>query len=517
MGTLSVREAFRGREVLVTGATGFLGKIWLAMLLEHAPEVGRIHLLVRGGRAPAARRFAELLRSSPAFEALRRKLGADLDDLVARRVVVHDGDVGVPELGLGPGVLAPLRERLDLVVNLAGLVDFFPDVRLALEANVSGPLALADLVGGSARAALLHVSTCYVSGRREGLIPETVEAARTPSGAPLDARAELASLRAELASTLAESGSARARRAVRSGLVALGKRRAQALGWRNTYTYTKALGEALLAERRGLALSIVRPSIVESARSYPFAGWNEGFNTTGPVAHVAGTWFRRLPARPDTPVDVVPVDDVCRALCIAGAALLRREAPPVYQVGTSHRNPVTIGRLAELTALSHRTHLRSHGASALERVVLSRFDLRAVDPASRPTLADARGLSTRLLQLARGASRRLGASDLGRVARAAARRLQDVERQLRRVEAVLEIYGPFFASTRAVFECSALRRHAVVEPELRFEPEALDWHDYWIRCHLPGLRRWCFPKDGSAPLPSDGADERALASPAEAP
>jgi long-chain acyl-CoA synthetase len=233
------------------------------------------------------------------------------------------------------------------------------------------------------------------------------------------------------------------------------------------------------------------------------------------VAYVGGTWFRRLPARPDTPVDIVPVDDVCRALCVAGAALLRREAAPVYQCGTSHRNPVTIGRLAELTALAHRIHLRSHGTSALERMVLSRFDLRAVDPASRPTLADARALSARLLELARGASRRLGAGDLGRAVRAAAQRLEGVERQLRRVESVLEVYGPFFASTRAVFECAAIRRHQVVEPELRFEPEALDWHDYWIRCHLPGLRRWCFPKDGAAALAPDPAAPSAVGASAE--
>ena len=31
------------------------------------------------------------------------------------------------------------------------------------------------------------------------------------------------------------------------------------------------------------------------------------------------------------------------------------------------------------------------------------------------------------------------------------------------------------------------------EPELRFEPESIEWRSYWLDVHMPGLRRWCFP------------------------
>ena len=44
---LDVRAQLNGSRLLVMGGTGFLGKVWLSMLLHHYPEVGHIHLVVR--------------------------------------------------------------------------------------------------------------------------------------------------------------------------------------------------------------------------------------------------------------------------------------------------------------------------------------------------------------------------------------------------------------------------------------------------------------------------------------
>ncbi|MGE3672790.1 MAG: hypothetical protein AB7K71_24160, partial [Polyangiaceae bacterium] len=41
-GPLSIREQIRGRRFVVVGGTGFLGKVWWAMLLHHFPELERI-------------------------------------------------------------------------------------------------------------------------------------------------------------------------------------------------------------------------------------------------------------------------------------------------------------------------------------------------------------------------------------------------------------------------------------------------------------------------------------------
>ena len=49
----TLERALGGRRILLTGATGFLGKTFLYVLLRHHPEVERIYLLIRGDNRSA--------------------------------------------------------------------------------------------------------------------------------------------------------------------------------------------------------------------------------------------------------------------------------------------------------------------------------------------------------------------------------------------------------------------------------------------------------------------------------
>ena len=46
MSQLKPSEVFDGRKILLLGGTGFLGKVWLSMLLERFAQIGRILLIV---------------------------------------------------------------------------------------------------------------------------------------------------------------------------------------------------------------------------------------------------------------------------------------------------------------------------------------------------------------------------------------------------------------------------------------------------------------------------------------
>ncbi|HJL46789.1 MAG TPA: SDR family oxidoreductase, partial [Polyangiaceae bacterium LLY-WYZ-15_(1-7)] len=82
----SVREAFAGKHLVVTGVTGFLGKVWLGMVLDFLPEVGRLTVIARGKKGEdAAARFQRIVERSPAFRPLREKHGPALRDLVAEK------------------------------------------------------------------------------------------------------------------------------------------------------------------------------------------------------------------------------------------------------------------------------------------------------------------------------------------------------------------------------------------------------------------------------------------------
>ena len=70
---ISIRRTFAGKHVLLTGASGFVGKVWLALMLERAPEIERIYVLLRSKSLVSARaRFEKIVNSSPVFRAVAR-------------------------------------------------------------------------------------------------------------------------------------------------------------------------------------------------------------------------------------------------------------------------------------------------------------------------------------------------------------------------------------------------------------------------------------------------------------
>ncbi len=71
----TLERVFTGKRILLTGATGFLGKTFLYVLLRHHPEIERIYLLIRGDRRSSQNRYLREVVNSPALEPLRTELG----------------------------------------------------------------------------------------------------------------------------------------------------------------------------------------------------------------------------------------------------------------------------------------------------------------------------------------------------------------------------------------------------------------------------------------------------------
>jgi len=73
----TIQQYFTGKTVLVTGATGFLGKALIEKMLRSLPGLGRLYLLIRprerGTRTlPADQRFRSELLTSSSFDRLKR-------------------------------------------------------------------------------------------------------------------------------------------------------------------------------------------------------------------------------------------------------------------------------------------------------------------------------------------------------------------------------------------------------------------------------------------------------------
>ena len=522
----SVREALANRHVLLVGATGFIGKVWLVDLLEKIPNIGKITLLIRRNRTTSAqRRFEKIVEESPAFDPLHQQHGQRLGAFLNEKVEVAEGDVSLPGLGLDEAAQARLQRSLDLIVNSAGLTDFNPDLRDALSSNVDSTRHLLGFLRKCKHAALMHLSTCYVAGMRDGRVGEQLEGNYHPAkDSHFDAENEIASLRErirriearaespelskalrrqalgrggdETAAPAAElEGVLRRNRArwARNRLTHVGMRRAQHLGWPNTYTFTKSLGESLLARHgKDLAIAIVRPSIVESSERSPFAGWNEGINTSGPLSYLLGTNFRQLPSNERKCLDVIPVDMVCRGMTLIAAALVTRRHARLYQLATSAINPVNMGRSIELTGLAHRKYYRS--SQSIENWLKVKFETIPVSKQRYERLSIPMQKA-----VVSGINRVATTLRLKRVPFAKA------ERDLIRAEKLIELYEPFILHNEHVFECENARLlSAALPPGERalfdFTPEAVDWWDYWINVHIPALRRWCYPLMEGRPL-----------------
>lgn len=523
---LSVRQTLAGKHILLVGVTGFIGKVWMVDLLEQIPDIGKVTLLIRRNRTTSAqRRFEKIVAESPILDGLQKRYGAKLGDFLREKIEVVEGDVGQPGLGLEESVRARLSRSLDLVVNSAGLTDFNPDLREAISSNVESTEHLLNFIRSTDHSALMHLSTCYVVGMRDGRVTEELRENYNPANIKnFDAEREIISLREmmqhieersespELARALRRQALGRGAdetrvaageldgvvkrnrsRWVRNKLVRVGMRRAQYLGWPNTYTFTKSLGESILARHgKGLPIAIVRPSIVESSQYSPFSGWNEGINTSGPLSYLLGTNFRQLPSNAKKCLDIIPVDMVCRGMTLIAAALIARKNARMYQLATSGINPCDMGRSIELTGLAHRKHYRSQ--QGIEHWLKLKFETIPVSKQRYERLSIP--------------MQKAVVSGINRAAeklRFKKSPLAKAERDLNRAEKLIELYEPFILHNEHVFECENARllSAALSEDEravFAFEPEAIDWWDYWINVHVPALRRWCYPLMEGRPL-----------------
>src|SRR5437016_6049660 len=357
------------------------------------PDIGRLYLRTRRQRSsPAQQRFEKMIEGSQVFDPLFDKYGDGLGALLAEKIEVVEGDVSQPGVGLDSETAARLRKDLDLIINSSGLTDFNPDLRDALAVNVDSTHHLIEFIRGSDHAALLHLSTCYVAGQRDGRVSERVRLNYTPSHLKnfdsekewhrlhelvesAEARVEGPEVTEELKKQALEkehaakglSGQALENqirknrvRWLKNYLTEEATRRAKELGWPNTYTFTKSLAESLIAKHgAGLPIAIVRPSIVETSVAKPFRGWNEGINTSASLSYLLGTSFRQLPSNERKRLDIIPVDAVCAGMTLIAAAIVEHRNQPLYQLATSVSNPCDMRRSIELTSLAHRKHYRA--------------------------------------------------------------------------------------------------------------------------------------------------------------
>ncbi len=527
-----IAERLAGRRILVTGATGFLGTALVERLLRCVPDCS-VTVLVRPTRRHDARARAdrEILRND-CFARLRAELGDRFDEAVARRFAAVAGDVGVDGLGLDDDGRRALADA-DVVVHSAAAVAFDAAYDAAVEVNLLGPARVVSAIASVADLRrqrhpdrppthLISVSTAYVAGTHQGRAAEVLATdalastsrARTHATVvtDVDIAAEVAAARRLRADTEAASrhpdrlagftaaarrelGSAgvhvlaeRAERLrddwVKAQLVEAGRARAQALGWPDAYAFTKALGERLLvAERGDVPVSVVRPSIIESALAEPRPGWIRGFRMAEPIiVSYARGLLREFPGLPEGVIDVIPVDLVVAAIVAVAAAGPEPDGRPgVVHVASGVRNPLRYGQLVDLVQQWFTDH-PLYDADG-QPIVVPEWSFPGHGRVQRQLRrgAEMLGVVERLLTSLplRGERAEL------------ASRIEERRQQAERALTYVELYGAY-TETEALFRVDrllALWDRLTPEDRQRFcfDPAVVDWPDYVHRVHLPSV------------------------------
>ncbi|HEY0078993.1 MAG TPA: AMP-binding protein [Pyrinomonadaceae bacterium] len=538
---LSPTEIYNDRKIFIIGSTGFLGKVTLSMLLSRFPGVGRVYVTVRArSKEESQTRFWNNVITAPPFDPLREAWGDAFEDFVRDKIRIVGGDIGEDNLGFTEEEAQAIADDVDVVINSAGNVTFNPTLESALRTNVTGTQNVIDFVKRMKRPALVHVSTCFVAGNRSGPVWESDpvigyfprreempgvefsveneirDCEKLAVRVRDEARDSLMAARfRELArKRLVEEGRdpddldamglavARERKVwTRERLTELGIERATFWGWPNIYTYTKSLGEQMVAAETGIVRAIVRPSIVESAEAFPFPGWNEGFTTTAPLIFITLKGQTQIPVNEKLILDITPVDSVASVMLAVAAEACVKEPRLVYQAATGDSNPNEMRRIVGLLGLYKRKHFQEKETGfTLVNEIASRMEARPVTPArfdstSTPMVNAAARKVSGLLERVRP---RWGGGRLTEVIDRAKERVERLEEITRETQEAFEMFRPFMVENAYIFRADNVRslfahirkdEHAL----LPWHPERLDWYDYWMNIHFPGLRKWVFP------------------------
>jgi long-chain acyl-CoA synthetase len=539
---LSPTEIFKGKNIFFIGGTGFVGKVTLSMLLNNFPDIGKVYATVRARDENESRtRFWTSIVTSPTFDPLREKYGDGFDDFIKSKVVPVNGDVGNEYLGLDEKAARKIMKDTDVIINGAGNVTFNPPLESALRTNVVGSNNIIDMARMMKKPRLVHVSTCFVAGKRSGAIwenepvvgyfprknelvgttfdvnREVEDCARLSEQARQEAddAVQAAKFREQARCRFIEEGrdpddeselkSAifRERKMwIRERTTELGAERAEYWGWTNIYTYSKSLAEQIIAQQDDIVKTLVRPSIVESSLSYPFPGWNEGFTTTAPLILIALRGQPIIPVNEKLVLDIIPVDMVAGAIIGAAMNTLVDDDPPlVMQASSGDSNPNDMKRIVGLVGLYKRQHFEdketgSKIANKLAGMVETQtVKQRTYELASAPMLNKIAKGADKLLDKA---SPRWGGGRIGNIVSDLKKSVEGFERVTQETMDAFAMFKPFMIDNEYLYRSDNVRALMSVIKEkekhlLPWYPEKLDWYDYWLHVHFPGMRKWVLP------------------------
>ncbi|CAN8277800.1 unnamed protein product [Cochlearia groenlandica] len=487
-------QFLQNKTILVTGVPGFLAKVFVEKILRVQPNVKKLYLLLRAvDNESAMQRFRNEVLEKDLFRVLRTDLGDEnLKDLVSKKVVPVPGNISVDNLGVkDTALLQHMWNEIDIIVNVAATTNFDERYDVGLSINTFGPLNVLNFAKKCVRAQLLlHVSTAYVCGEKSGLLQEkTFEMGETLNGhGRLVIDTEMEIMKQKLKELQKQDCS---EEDISRSMKDLGMSRAKLHGWPNTYVFTKSMGEMLLGNRRDkLPLVIIRPTMITSTFSEPFPGWIEGLRTIDSVIVAFGKGrLKCFLADPNSVLDLIPVDMVANAMITAIAThAAKLGSHTVYHVGSSCKNPITFDHIHDLAARYFtKSPLLGRDGS---HIIVSKGIILS-------TMAKFKFYMTIRYKLPLQMMRMINIFFPWRNGN----KYKDFDRKRKLAMRLVNLYRPYVLF-KGIFDDMNTERLRLNKEESNketiglfdFDPKTIDWDDYMMNTHIPGLITYVLKK-----------------------
>lgn len=343
-------QFYANKNILITGATGFIGKVCLVKIIRSLGDCGQVYVMLRSkkGLTPQ-QRFDKMLNEEP-FHAKSpaRDSGSSADGerehskpngcsqanskaLDWSKVIAVEGDMSCKDLGFADEVKAKLCKTVDIVFNIAASVQFDAPLKQNLRDNYLGARNILQLATEFERLiSFVHVSTFFTNSHISH-----VEEKVLPMNRDCEKMAELItwipdSLCDSIAPQIMESRP-------------------------NTYIFTKAMAENLVQKYQGqLPIAIVRPSIVTPSVKDPNPGWVDNVNGPMGLGVLASLGIlRNIDWNYYGVADFIPVDFVVNTMLTVAerTARLYSKDIKVYNCSSSSLKQISWGQGFEILRL----------------------------------------------------------------------------------------------------------------------------------------------------------------------
>ncbi|CAN8275643.1 unnamed protein product [Cochlearia groenlandica] len=336
-----------------------------------------------------------------------------------------------------------MLQDIDIVLNSAATTRFDERYDVALRINTFGAINVLNFAKKCVKLQLLlHVSTAYVCGERSGRIVEKPFAmGETLNGKnKVDINTEMLLVEQKL-KYIVEQGCSEEE--ITQAMIDFGSKRAKLYGWPNAYVFTKSMGEMLLGHNReSMPLVIIRPTIITSTISNPFPGWIEGLKTVDAVIVLYGKGMMKSFLVDQKAIcDMIPVDMVVNAMI---AAATEHFVPRVAIFST-------LATFRAYTSLRYKLPIEMLGLLSI--IIPSKFGDE----------------------------------------------YKHHHRTFKKGMRLVKLYKPYILFN-GIFDdrnLETLRTKTeakMLDKSFGFNPKCIDWEDYFINTHIPGLMTRVFKK-----------------------